>query len=148
MAAASSKVDVDANYETQVRNLAELAAAEGSAFVNAAPGVWARPKNWSGSLNDWEGLDAVFATPQADEGAALAVSDPNAPGTVGDMIAAATMSEYLSVMERAFRARHTSRIRSLMHAAGRKIGQGNPGGTFIKLGLEYVRGLVAGSRAK
>ena len=69
------------------------------------------------------------------------------PGTVGDIIAATTMAETLSVMERALRMRHTMRrIRATCHVIGRKKAHSSDTGPFTQNNVEYLRGLLKQSR--
>lgn len=143
----SSKVDMDPNYDLQLRSLREQAAAEAEAVLSGQPSQWMRPSGWAGDLDDWKAMEVPFASTTADQQFVDAVKDPTTSGVVGDVIAAATMIEYLSVMERAFRSRHAGgRIRNIIHAQARKAGQGSAEGSFTQIGLEYPRRII--KRAK
>lgn len=50
-----------------------------------------------------------------------------APGTVGDVCSLKIQNDYNAVEERAFRARHASVVRCMVHAHGRRKGQGEAG---------------------
>ena len=63
------------------------------------------------------------------------------------MVVTTTQIDYLAIMERAFRARHTmSRPRAMLHAMGRKAGHGSNTGPLVRGVLEHVRGLVKQSK--
>ena len=61
----------------------------------------------------------------------------------GDIIGVSTQADYLAMMERAFRSRHTMRRpRAWMHAAGGHKGQALPAGAFKQNAMEYASGIL------
>lgn len=142
-----SKVDVDPNFDHQLQQLKNKTKAEAENMAIGGQVRWLRPLNWNGSVFDWEGMHAPFQRDVANAQFLSAVIDTESPGTVGDVMAATTMIDYLSVMERAFRMRHAERrSRMKAHMIGRKLGHGSTTGVFVEAGLEYLRRLV--QRAK
>jgi len=146
-----SQAQVDANFEAQLKALQAAAAAEATARPAGNQVVWMRPdpgqSGWNGGLDDWDALAGPFDRSQANQTVVTATSDAQQPGVVGDVIAGTTQAHYMATLERSFRLRQLSRCRAAVHAAARKQGQGDDRGTFVQCGLEYVRGLVAQSKA-
>lgn len=144
MATQASKVDVDPNFDTVLHDLQEHAALAAEALKSADQVTWFRPAAWAGDPFDYEAIGPAFNRDQANQQYVEAVQSAQAPGVVGDLIAATLQVDYLAVMERAFRNRHTmTRPRRVCHVLGRKNGQGDQGGGFIQGVLEYVRRRVA-----
>lgn len=144
----ASKLDVDPNYEKQVRKLRDHARAEYDARSVGNQVKWFRPDGWEGDPRDYEALRTPFSRAGVNDKVVSAMN-PADPGTVGDVVAGATMVGVLSTMERAFTVRQTlRRTRGTAHHLARKQGQGSDSGTVVKLWLEYVRGVVRQSRAE
>lgn len=145
----SSVANMDPQFETQLRSLRTQAQAEASQGRQGDQVQWLIPdrNGWNGDLFDWQGMAKPFDRSQANQDFVQATSDPQNPGNVGDLIVTTTQIDYLAVMERAFRMRHTMRRpRAMAHALGRKAGHGNDAGTFSQCGLEYVRGILKQSK--
>lgn len=139
-----SKVDVDPNFERQLRQLKTDSGANGDALQANGQGQWFRPDGWNGDVFDYDGMSVPFDRSKANEDFVAAISNPDSPGTTGDMIAATTQIDYLACMERAFRVRHAMPFpRMMLHAAGAMKGNGSDQGVFMLCGVEYVRRLVA-----
>src|SRR5262245_1755874 len=141
-----SRADVDPNFESQLRHLAESAKADAEAVKAGGQPKWDMPLlyEWSGELTGWEGRAQPFDRSKANQWFVDAVADNNKSGTVGDLAVTTTQIDYLACMERAFRMRHAMpRNRCLAHAAARRGGHGDPDfGVFAVCGIEYVRRLV------
>jgi len=139
-----SVADVDPNFEKQLRALKADSKANGDALrANTAP-RWFRPDGWGGDVFDYAGIAAAFNRDAANDMVVKAVSDAEAPGTTGDLVAATTQIDYLACLERAFRVRHAMPgPRLLLHAAGTLQGAGHDKGVYSLCGVEYVRRLVA-----
>lgn len=136
--------DVDPNFERQLRALKADSKANGDALFEAGQGRWFRPDGWAGDVFDYEAIGEAFNRDVANAVVVEAVSNPEAPGTTGDLVAATTQIDYLACLERAFRVRHaTPGPRLLLHAAGSLRGAGHDKGVFSLCGIEYVRRLVA-----
>jgi len=145
-----SRANMDPNYEKRCRDFQTAALVEASnTAVGGAP-VWFRPEGWDGRLsgaNYLENMSIPFSREAATNDYLEAVKDANNPGTSGDIVATSIMAETLSVMERAFRARHTlRRVRATCHVIGRKLAQGQPTGAFIQSNVEFVRSLLAATK--
>ncbi len=139
-----SKADVDPNFEKQLRKLKEDSKANGDAIQQNEQMTWFRPEGWNGDVFDHDGMHEPFDRKKANEDFVKAISDPNAPGTSGDLIATTTQIDYLACLERAFRVRHAMPApRLLLHAAGAMKGNGDDTGVYSLCGIEYVRRLVA-----
>lgn len=138
---------MDPNFEKQLRNLKTHANNQYEARKAGGQIKWYRPLGWSGNPTDFDGMSEPFIREQINETLVSAISDPKSPGTTGDVIICSIMLNYLSVLERSLRVRHTlRRPRATAHAMSRDRGQGNDSGPFIQLGVEYVRSLLKQSK--
>lgn len=147
---ATSKVQVDPNFEGQIRQLRQRAKEESEALRNGGQTQWLMPDSdqWAGDLFDIEALSEPFVREQANDQFEEATKDPTDSGVVGDLITTTLQVDYLACMERAFRARHTMRRpRTFAHAASRKRGHGDERGTLTQANLEYIRNTIALSQA-
>lgn len=142
-----SRADVDPNYEKRCRDFKNAALVEATNITVGNPTVWFRPEGWDGRLsgtNYLENISVPFARTAATNDYLAAVTDPNSPGTAGDIVVTTIMAETLGVMERAFRVRHTlRRVRATCHVVGRKLAQGQDTGSFTQSNLELIRTLLA-----
>jgi hypothetical protein len=142
-----STIHMEPNFEKRLRELQQHAALEVARRSLGQQVPWHRPAGWNGDPTDVEGLSAPFDRSVANQCAVDAIKDKDKPGTVGDVVAATTMIDYLATMERAFRVRHTMRRpRAVAHALARMKYQADPFGPFIQGGVEYARELI--KRAK
>lgn len=143
-----AKVNMDPNYEKQLRTLRDQAAAEFTAASEGGQVRWLRPLNWNGDGFDYQNMEIPFDRSAATAGCLKAISDPSAPGVRADVTAATTMIDYLATMERAFRSRMTLRgPRAVAHALGRRRGHGQDTGVLINCGVEYIRALLKQANA-
>lgn len=142
-----SRANMDPNYENRCRDFQTAANTEASNLTVGGAPIWFRPEGWDGRLSGagyLENMSTPFSSEAATRDYLEAVKDPSNPGTSGDVVATTIMAETLSVMERAFRARHTlRRVRATCHVIGRKTAQGQPTGAFIQSNVELVRKLLA-----
>lgn len=105
---------------------------------------WQMPpkKDWSGNLFKWEELDKPFDSEKPNEELVDSIKDSENPGNVGDLINTNTQIEYLAMMERAFRARHTMTFpRGVAHCSARRNGQSKEGGPLKRSVLKYLEDL-------
>ncbi len=148
MADPQSKVDMDPKYEKQLRKRKQDAKKEADKRKQAKGAAWDRPEGWSGDTANYTDMHTPHDRQNANDGLIAAISKPSAPGTTGDVVAASIMINRLSVMERAFKVRHTlRRCRGMAHVIGRKLGHGNDNGPYGRLGVEYVRAVIQQSKA-
>lgn len=141
------RVDVDPNFERQLRNLRDAARAQAPALRSGGQVRWTRPLGWNGDPHDYAGIHAALNRDTANQQCVDALADPNLPGTTGDVVAATLMVDYLATMERAFKNRVTmGKCRRLAHAAGRRAGHGSDTGPLIQCPLEFLRRLVQRSK--
>ncbi len=149
MPKANAKADMDPVLQKQIKEVQTLSKEESEKRDTGGQVKWLMPdKNgWSGDLFDWQGMAKPFDRSKSNESFIEAIKDPASPGTTGDMIVTTVQIDYLAIMERAFRSRHTHSFpRILTHLAGRKKGHGSNTGPLTVSVLEYVRGLVRESK--
>lgn len=139
------KADIDPNFQKQVRKRKTDAQQEGQKRKQNEQVQVMMPElgDWSGDLFDWEGISKAFERKKANADYVKATSDAQNPGVTGDLVSTTTQIDYLAIMERAFRARHSSSFpRVVAHQIGRKAGHGGSQGVFNRGALEYVNGLI------
>lgn len=145
-----SQADMDPNYEKRCRDFKTAASVEASELATGGQPLWFRPEGWDGRLSGaqyLENMSVPFSRDSATNDYLKAVRDADNPGTSGDIVATTVMAETLSVMERAFRVRHTlRRVRATCHVVGRKLAQGQSTGAFIQSNVEFVRSLLAATK--
>jgi hypothetical protein len=143
-----STSNMDPSFEGRVTDLQTQAQAAAQARQSGRQVSWFRPGNWNGNPNDVEGRSKPFDRSQANTEGVSAISDPLAPGVVGDVIIAATMIDTLACMERAFRVRQTfRRPRCVAQMTGRQQGHGNAQGPLIQCYVEYLRNLLKDAKS-
>jgi len=104
---------------------------------------WLMPplEDWDGNLYNWSSMYSAFSSDAPNEEFIKTV-DPKDPGNHGDIMMCITQIDYLSVMERAFRARHTMTFpRNVAHHCSRKDGEGNEKGPLRYGVLDYLKEL-------
>lgn len=141
--------DVDPILQKQLTSLSTQAAAEQTARLQGSQAVWMIPElnGWSGSVFDLQGMAMPFDRSQSNAWFTQATKTPGSPGTSGDLVITTTQIDYLAVMERSFRARYMTRTRAMCHAMGRKSGHGNARGPLMQSVMDYINGLVSGSKS-
>ena len=105
---------------------------------------WMMPPkgDWKGDLFKWQEMYHPFDSEDPNKELVEAVSDAKSPGNVGDLVNTNTQIEYLAMVERAFRARHTmSFARGVAHASGRRHGQGGDKGPLKFSVMKYLEDL-------
>lgn len=142
-----SRVSVDPNFEKRLREVKDHAAASASARLTGGQVRWLRPAGWAGDLFDVGAMAGPFSRVDVNRQFVEAVSDPAAPGTTGDIVAAVTQLEVLVCLERATIARHTMRRpRAAAVSLARQAAHGGPSGAVANM-VEYARRVVRQSRA-
>lgn len=144
------RVQVDTNFNAQIKALQVQAADAVAPQTDGGQVRWARPdlNGWSGSPDDWDDMHRPFDRTDVNQNVVAATSDPADPGVSGDVVAGTSQAHYLGTLERALRARHTTRVRASAHAAARKKGHGDNRGPLVQCVLEFIRGVVAQSRGE
>lgn len=132
---------IQPSFEQAIQAIQQAARDEATAHSNGAAHGWMIPpkQDWSGDLSDLEGMSSVFDRSSLNATYAQALAIP-AASSDGDTVVTQQQVDYLAVMERAFRMRHTMRRpRALAHATARRTGHSNPRGPFGLAVLEYLR---------
>jgi len=153
MATSEKKADFDPNFQDQVEELQTQAYDEDYEKRKKGEGVqWAMPKkgDWDGDLFDWDGITDVFKRERANADFKSATESSSSPGRSGDLIISTTQIALLSLMERAFRARHTYRWpRAVAQMLARRRGHGkSKTGMMARVYTEYLKGLIKGTSGK
>ncbi len=103
---------------------------------------WVMPDKeggWQGDLFDFASIVSAFDSSQSNQELLDAIKDVEDPGVVGDLLNCQVSIEYLAVLERAFRQRHTQSFpRSVLHGGARKYGLGAQQGIFKWVILKYL----------
>jgi hypothetical protein len=105
---------------------------------------WVMPSkddsDWQGDLFDFASIVSAFDSSEPNQQFLDAIKDKDSPGVVGDLINCQVSLEYLAVLERAFRQRHTQSFsRSVLHGGARKYGLGRDTGVFKWVILKYLQ---------
>jgi hypothetical protein len=110
-------------------------------YLNDAsvPRPWMHPPASTGEPLAIEDIKTGFDRSEANEQYASAIHNG---GTMADCMTSKVQIDYCSVMERAYRHRHMTPVRAMMHASGRRQGHGNQAGLHIGGILQYVENLA------
>lgn len=128
-----------------INTLGQLASNSNDMYIQHRDGVggtWSFPPmlelTWDGDLFDRESMAEAFDRESIDLDYQLAIltapnraepgEDDTSRGTSADIAACQIQSGYLAQRERAFRARHTTPIQAMCHAAARRKGHGKQDG--------------------
>ena len=102
---------------------------------------WMTPPNLDTGMYDWQSMYEPFSQDGPNEELLKTVSASD-PGNNGDLILTNAQIDYLSTMERAYRARHMMTFpRNVAHYCARKSGEGSPRGPLEYGVLEYLKEL-------
>lgn len=143
----TAKVNADETFEKRFHELTDRAKEESEARQKGEQVRWDRPSDLTANVFDFKAMGKPFSRQAINDEGVSAVSDPEKPGTTGDIVAATTMIETLACMERAYRMRHTmTRPRAVAHSLSRKRGHGDPTGVFGRNAIEYLRQVIKQSR--
>lgn len=140
----SSKADIRKRFTQAVKDNVSSSKNLGDALINKeAVKQHAVDKNgWSGDVFDIADLGKPWSRKEHDEDMVKTIKDAKDSGVVGDLMASVLQGDWLATQERAFRARHTSKIRAATHAASRRRGHGHDGGLFAKGIVNYIKSIV------
>jgi hypothetical protein len=126
----TKKADVLPPFSTRLRELRAQAALQAAAFTGSGFRPWNIPEDTTATnlFSDIENLhggqDTGFDRTTINKTYEKCFQDPNDPGTNGDVIGLKLQMDYLAAAERAFRFRHASTPRLLVHALSRRHFQG------------------------
>ena len=136
-------------FTSNVERLAETSAAIARAARGDGARPWQTPPEdaWPGGHDDPAAITAAFDRSELAAARARSLSDPAAPGTVGDSVARGAQVAYVGAMERAYRARHASPVRCLAVASGRRAGHGRPRGVLLGGAVGHVQDALAAGGA-
>lgn len=136
------KIDAGDNFTAQVEQLAFYAKRAADSALNGAWSLWYRPANFNNTaLTDIANLGKPFDRAEYTEKFEKVTKEANAVGTVGDLFIIQNEGEFLATLERAFRARHHTSVRSRIHALARLAGHGHDLGPIKGGWLHYVHNL-------
>lgn len=147
---ASSKAEISPIFLALATKLADDSKAAGRSVVDYASRTWQTPppRGWDGDHSKIEEMGAAFDRAALNAEFESIVGDPNSPGVVGDLIADGIQIAYVGAMERAYRARHASPVRCLIHAAARRKGHGSPVGILKGSLVAHVQDVIAAGKDK
>jgi hypothetical protein len=95
-------------------------------------------EGWDGDPTNLEDIKKAFDRSVSNEAYKEALHN----GTSAEAAAHNLQIAYVSVMERAFRARHRTVCRSVAHSSARRKGQGQDGGTHVGQVLQFIQDLL------
>lgn len=120
-----SQAKVHTVFSDRLRDLQKQAKQSHAAFRGISQRGWQVPTQASGSLLDIANLhNPAFEREAINTNYVEATRDLDTAGTNGDVIALKQQMDYNACEERAYRARHTSLVRAMCLAHGRRAGQG------------------------
>lgn len=144
----TSKADIRTTFRKQLEKLAKDAEAAHKAYKLEGQRKWYHPEleGWSGDLFDLEGIAQAYDRQENHEDFLNALQDAQSPGAIGDLAASQFQGDWLAALERAFRRRHASVVRSRLHAAGRLFGHGHEKGPLKQGVMKWLEGLVQNAK--
>jgi hypothetical protein len=136
--------DIRNRFVSQVKACAESAKTTEEALKNVEQMRQHKvDKNaWQGDVFDLKDMAKPWERKENEEDVIKSIKDAGKPGVVGDLISSTLQGDWLATQERAFRAKHQTKIRSSMHAAARKRGHGHASGLFLKGVINYIKYIV------
>jgi hypothetical protein len=148
VAEAQSKAQPDPVLGQRVADLMAHASQEAEARQQGQQVLWFRPAGPAVALTDYEAMTAPFDSKASSDAYAQATGDARTPGSTGDLAATTLAIDYLAILERAYRQRHTmTRPRAMAHMLGRKLGHGNSRGPLATGVLTYLEGILREAKA-
>ena len=133
------KTSIGIKFRQQMEQLATWAEQQASQAVeNLKPGFWYRPEGFTADLFDLPAYHEPFLRKQQEDECMKAVKDSNSPGTSGDLQMVVLQGDMMQTLERAFRARHHSAVRTRVHPGARLLGHGTSAGVIRNGMLGYI----------
>lgn len=141
------KADVRDVFRTQLEKLAENAKNAHQALLLQEQRKWCKPdlQGWSGDPFDLDGMSEAFKRDANHEDFLNALKSDD-PGAIGDLAVSQLQGDWLAALERAYRRRYASSVRSRMHAAGRLFGHGHDMGPFKQGVMKWLEGMVQSTK--
>jgi len=137
--------NVDAKFISLLEKLRESSDLNYREISGLQKRVWMYPElnGWTGDPQDIPGANQAFDRTMLNQIYDIALTSSGGRGKVGDCAATKIQVDYIATAERAFRTRHATRIRSMMHAAGRRCGHGEPNkGLYVDSVIPYITGII------
>lgn len=97
---------------------------------------------WDGNVFDTATIGKPFDRSEHNEDVNKAITNPDAPGVIGDLAISCVQGDFLAAFERAERLLHATPIRRRIHAAARQYGHGHDAGLFTRGMQTYLAGFV------
>ena len=144
----SPKAEIRDAFRGQLDKLVEAAEAAHKAAKMEGRRKWFKPKlnGWNGDLFDIEGIADAFKRDEIHEDYLKAIKSAEDPGVSGDLAAAQFQGDWLASMERAFRRRHTTPVRSRLQAAARLYGHGHDKGPLKQGVMKWIEGIIQNNK--
>lgn len=137
MTAPTPKTDVGILFNKRMNELADFQAQNARAALGLSHPVWYRPAEITKSYASEEGnqqIHEAFSRKEQEVWFDEATKNRESRGIRGDFIQIQTQGDLMACFERAYRARHTSALKSRLHPAARLEGTGHQYGV-IKQGI-------------
>lgn len=106
---------------------------------------WMDPPNWNGNPLDIQGLTEPFARDQPNREYEDELNKDE--GRIGVCMGRKIEIDYMSIMERAFRARSMTSVRGQAHAATMRQSHGESKGVHIGVVLQYTQDILQSGQA-
>jgi hypothetical protein len=135
-------MSLDLTFVARQADLQSQAAAMAAASLAATSRGWQLPSSMVTGLFAIASLGSGYNRSKLNE----AYQNGFVNGTTGDIMAVRMQMDYLSMQERALRARHSSSIRNKLHAAGRRAHQGEATGMLARVTRCVQDTIAAGAR--
>jgi len=135
-------------FRSRMLDMQKYAASVAKSLAGGKPAVYFRPEGLTAPLSDGDAISPSFTRQQQEDDFVAAVKDSEQPGTVGDLHLVSLQGDFLAMMERAYRARHASSVRTRVHACGRAMGQAAETGVIRGGMLGFVEQLDAMNRSE
>ena len=120
----TKKTDLRSNWKNQHQRMVQYAQRDWTSLKLAGQPMWYQPDahGWNKDLFDLKGMSKAFDRQEHFDDFESVVKDTNSPGTSGDFMAIALQGDWLATLERAFRERHKTWPRMMVHANARRFG--------------------------
>jgi hypothetical protein len=139
----TKKSDIGQHWQKQHQRMVDYAKKDWTAMKLGAVWMWYQPdaQGWNKDLFDLTGMSQPFDRQDQFNDFDSVTKDGNSPGCVGDLMAIQLQGDYLGTLERAFRERHKSWPRMMVHSNARRYGHQHDLGVFqtgFKSYLQFI----------
>lgn len=145
-----SKIDSpDEKFLDNIQSIADQSQAMADAMLEGKVRGWEMAGHKGGDPSDYVAIRKSFSRDGLDK-SYQDIYSPGSPGPDGQARAVKLQAAYLQAMERAFRLRHCSLVRSEAFAAGRRRGQGHTNGPLLEANgvIGYIAKIIETSTIK